>query len=65
MKDKTHYRKVFDSPYLSSADIVVELIVLTISHVVLELDKTKKTQDRFNTTYFKEKQISPNEKLSQ
>lgn len=62
MKDKTHYRKAFDSPYLSSADIV-EPTVLTISHVVLESDKTKKTQDRFNTAYFKEKQIRPNEKL--
>lgn len=62
MKDKTHYRKAFDSPYLSSADIV-EPIVLTISHVVLESDKTKKTQDRFNTAYFKEKQIRPNERL--
>lgn len=62
MKDKTHYRKAFDSPYLSSADIV-EPTVLTISHVVLELDKTKKTQDRFNTAYFKKKQIRSNEKL--
>ncbi|MCX2957545.1 hypothetical protein M5J15_07700 [Serratia symbiotica] len=62
MKDKTHYRKAFDSPYLSSADIV-EPIVLTISHVVLEPDKTKKTQDRFNTAYFKEKQIRQNERL--
>lgn len=62
MKDKTHYRKAFDSPYLSSADIV-EPTVLTLSHVVLESDKTKKTQDKFNTADFKEKQIRPNEKL--
>lgn len=62
MKDKTHYRKAFDSLYLSSADIV-EPIVLTISHVVLESDKTKKTQDKFNTAYFKEKQIRPGEKV--
>lgn len=62
MKDKTHYRKAFDSLYLSSADIV-EPIVLTISHIVLESDKTKKTQDKFNTAYFKEKQIRPGEKV--
>ena len=38
--DKTHYRKAFNSPYLSSADIV-EPTDLTISHVRLEPDKTK------------------------
>ena len=37
--DKTHYRKAFNSPYLSSADIV-EPTDLTISHVRLEPDKT-------------------------
>ena len=54
--DKTHYRKAFDSPYLSSADIV-EPTVLTIKHVQLEIDKTKKTKDLFNTAYFAEKEI--------
>lgn len=62
MDAKTHYRKAFDSPYLSSAD-VVEPIVLTISRVVLELDKTKKTKDLFNTAYFVEKEIRLGEKL--
>lgn len=59
---KTHYRKAFDSPYLSSADIV-EPTVLTVSHVRLEADKTKKTKDLFNTAYFAEKEIRPGEKL--
>lgn len=62
MTDKTHYRKAFDSPYLSSADIV-EPIVLTISHVTLTADKTKKTKDDFNTAYFVEKEIRKGEPL--
>lgn len=62
MSDKTHYRKAFDSPYLSRADIV-EPIVITISHVRLESDKTKKTKDLFNTAYFVEKEIRAGEKL--
>jgi len=60
--EKTHYRKAFDSPYLSSADIV-EPTVLTISHVTLELDRTKKTKDLFNTAHFVEKELRPGEKL--
>jgi len=59
---KTHYRKAFDSPYLSSADIV-EPTVLTISRVTLEGDKTKKTKDVFNTAYFEERELRPGEKL--
>ena len=62
MTDKTHYRKAFDSPYLSSADIV-EPVVLTIHHVALEPDRTKKTKDLFNTAHFTEKEIRPGEKL--
>lgn len=60
--DKTHYRKAFDSPYLSSADIV-EPTVLTVSCVRLESDKTKKTKDSFNTAYFVEKEIRKGEAL--
>lgn len=60
--DGTHYRKVFDSPYLSSMD-VVEPITLTIARVTQEVDKTKKTKDTFNTAYFVEKFIRPGEKL--
>jgi hypothetical protein len=41
---KTHYRKAFNSPYLSSADIV-EPTVLTVAYVALEIDQTKKTKD--------------------
>lgn len=62
MNDKTHFRKAFDSPYLSSADIV-EPTNLTIKHVRLEPDKTKKTRDLFNTAYFAEPEIRPGEKL--
>jgi hypothetical protein len=61
-KDKTHYRRAFDSPYLSSADIV-EPTVLTVKCVRLETDRTKKTKDSFNTAYFVEKQIRPGEPL--
>lgn len=62
MSDKTHYRKAFNSPYLSSADIV-EPTVLTISKVELEMDKTKKTKDKFNTAYFTDKEIRKGEPL--
>lgn len=62
MTEKTHYRKAFDSPYLSSADIV-EPTMLTVSHVSLEKDRTKKTQDMFNTAHFAEKELRPGEKL--
>jgi hypothetical protein len=60
--EKTHYRKAFNSPYLSSADIV-EPTVLTIKYVRLELDQTKKTKDLFNTAHFAETEIRPGEKL--
>lgn len=62
MTDKTHYRKAFDSPYLSSADLV-EPTTLTIKRVALEKDKTKKTKDQFNTAYFAEREIRPGEPL--
>lgn len=62
MTDKIHYRKAFNSPYLSSADIV-EPTILRVKHVRLEPDKTKKTKDSFNTAYFVEKEIRPGEEL--
>lgn len=61
-ESNTHYRKVFDSPYLSSMD-VVEPIDLTVERVTQEADKTKKSKETFNTAYFKEKFIRPGEKL--
>lgn len=61
-KQKTHYRKAFNSPYLSSADIT-EPIVLTIKNVQLLPDKTKKTKDCFNTAFFVEKEIRQDEVL--
>lgn len=60
--EKTHYRKAFNSPYLSSADIV-EPTVLTVTKVVLERDQTKKTKDLFNTAYFQEKELRAGEPL--
>lgn len=62
MPSKTHYRKAFDSPYLSSADIT-ETTRLTIKCVRLESDRTKKTKDAFNTAHFAETEIRPGEKL--
>lgn len=60
--EKTHYRKAFDSPYLSSADLV-EPTTLTVSRVTLEIDRTKKTKELFNTAHFVEKELRPGEKL--
>lgn len=60
--DKTHYRKAFDSPYLSSADIV-DPVVLMIKRVTLEQDRTKKTKDEFNTAWFEEREIRHGEAL--
>lgn len=62
MTEKTHYRKAFNSPYLSSADIV-EPTILTIKSVSLENDRTKKTKDMFNTAHFVEQEIRKGEKL--
>lgn len=61
-EEKIHYRKAFDSPYLSSAD-VVEPVVLTIAYCTLSPDKTKKTKDEFNTAHFAEQEIRRGEKL--
>lgn len=62
MSEKTHFRKAFNSPYLSSAD-VVDPIVLTIKNVRLEKDRTKKTKEEFNTAHFTEKEIRKGEEL--
>jgi len=61
-QEKTHYRKAFNSPYLSSADIV-EPTVLTVKSCKLEGDKSKKTKDVFNTVYFAEQFIRAGEAL--
>lgn len=61
-ENKTHYRKAFNSPYLSSADIVGPT-TLTVARVVLAADQTKKTKDLFNTAYFVEKELRPGEVL--
>lgn len=59
---KTHYRKAFKSPYLSSADLT-EPTVLIISYVKLEPDKTKRSTELFNTAYFTDKEIRKGEPL--
>lgn len=61
-ENQTHYRKAFNSPYLSAADIT-EPTKLTIKCVKLEADKSKKTKDSFNTAYFVEKEIRQGEPL--
>ena len=61
-ENKTHYRKAFNSPYLSSADIV-GATTLTISHVTLSKDETRKTKDVFNTAHFVEKELRKGEAL--
>jgi len=58
----THYRKAFTSLYLSSADID-QPTILTIKHVKLEPDKSKKQNKPFNTAYFVEKEIRPGDEL--
>ncbi len=60
--DKTHYRKAFNSPYLSSADLI-DPVTLTIREVKLEPDRTKRTTDRFNTAYFVESELRADEPL--
>lgn len=62
MSEKTHYRKAFNSPYLSSADIV-EPTILTVKCVRLEPDQTKKTKDLFNTAHFVESNLREGETL--
>jgi len=60
--EKTHYRKAFNSPYLSAADIV-EPMTFQVKRVSLDEDKTKKTKDHFNTIYWVEKEIRAGEEL--
>lgn len=61
-QDKTHFRKAFKSPYLSSADIE-DPIILTVAYARLEADKTKRSKEQFNTVYFVEKEIRKGEIL--
>jgi hypothetical protein len=59
---KTHFKKAFDSPYLSSADITGPT-TLTISHVRLEENKAGRKDEKHNTAYFSEKEIREGEAL--
>lgn len=56
MTNKTHFKKVFKSPYLSSSDID-GMTNLTILRVTQEIDRTKRTKEIFNTAYFVEKTL--------
>jgi uncharacterized protein YfdQ (DUF2303 family) len=63
MTEKTHYRKAFKSPYLSSADIV-EPTVFTIKFVKLEKHKANQSPGTlFNTAYFTNEFIRDGEKM--
>jgi hypothetical protein len=59
---RTHFKKVFNSPYLSSSDID-GMTNLTISHVYQEPDKTKRTKELFNTAHFVEKTLPDGMKI--
>jgi len=59
---KTHFKKAFNSPYLSSADIT-EPTVLTIKCVKFEPNKAGRKDEAHNTAYFTEKEIRPGETL--
>lgn len=56
---KTHWRKVFKSDYLSSADIDEKDVNLTISHVRLENCKTQSGNKQCNVAHFKESGVKP------
>ena len=58
---KTHYRKAFKSPYLSSEE-VVEPIVLTIKEVRYEENKAGR-KEQHCVAYFNDKEIRPGEAL--
>lgn len=59
--NKTHYRKAFKSPYLSSEEVVTPLI-LTIREVKYEQNKAGR-QEMHDVAYFVEKEIRPGEPL--
>jgi len=62
MTEKTHYRKLSKSHYLSAADIT-EPVVLTIKKVSFDPDKNKKTKEDLRTAYFVESEIRHGQKL--
>ena len=59
---KTHYKKEFNSPYLSAADII-EPTVLTVTVAKYEKDQTKRTKDEFKVLYFEEKKLPSGENV--
>jgi len=59
---KTHYKKEFNSPYLSASDII-EPTVLTVSVAKYEKDQTNRTKDEFKVLYFKETKLPSGEKV--
>lgn len=59
---KTHFKKAFNSPYLSSADITGPTI-LTIAKVQFEQNRAGKKDEFHNVAHFKENEIRPGEEL--
>jgi hypothetical protein len=59
-KKKTHWKKAFDSDYLSSADVDEKDLILTIQNVKLEEVKGNDGQSKpRNIAHFKEPNIKP------
>jgi hypothetical protein len=59
--NKTHYRKAFKSPYLSSEEVVTP-VVLTIKEVRYEDNKAGR-KEQHCVAYFAETEIRPGERL--
>ena len=62
---KTHYRKAFNSPYLSAAD-VIDAMHLTVAKVIVEPNKRRgadSPEEEFNVLHFVEKELRPGEAL--
>ena len=57
---KTHWKNVFDSPYLGSWDLEdYKPIILTIKEVKVEMTKDLKENSKMNICYFKEAGVKP------
>lgn len=59
MKTKTHWKKAFDSDYLSSSDIDDRDLDLTINKVVYQECLTQSGKKNCNVAYFKENGVKP------
>ncbi len=57
--EKTHWKKAFDSDYLSSADVNGSDLILTIKHVKLQIVKSQQGDQSRNVAHFVEKDVKP------